>query len=1103
MQDTPPERLPTKNTRARLWRLRRAVLSTAGVLVLLPLVVAAALVWVLSQAPQRLPGAVEARIEARLDAAMQANGLRLGAVDLSLEAGLTRPDLTFSDVVLTDPDGQRRASLPSVSVRLDGQALLRGGEVRPLRVEVAGAALILRRDATGRIDLVLSEEEAAAEVSLAESLARLDAMFAAPEFAGLDVVEGNGLSVSMADNMTGQIMRLSEARMRLIRRPEGLTLTLVGGLAGSRDATLDIALNRGAEAGRTTVGFAFDNLAARDLATAAPALGWLDLMRAPISGFIGGQLSDDGSLGDIRASLEIGPGRVQIDGTSAPLRVDAIAADLRFDSARRRLMFDRFDLDAATLRFAAEGHADVAPDGQVFTGQFTFSRIALSAADLPAPLGFEGGALDLRLTLGSTLGLEIGQASLHGGDLGSAHLRGQGRIAARPEGLDLALDLDLDAAEARDLLALWPPGLAERSRRWMDENLLAARLRGVDFSLRQAAGDVPETYLDLDFDDLRLRAMRQMPPIEDGAGYMRIAGDRLHLRLDRGQMMAPGGGSVSLAGSRMRVADIRQRPAVAEHDLQLAGALEPVLRLLQAPPVRLFDDGAMTVARVGSGQVNAQAQITAAMIERAPGAPLDDVRFAVAAEITEYRAADLVPGRLLTADRLGVAVTPDSIEITGTAEIDGVPMTGRWSRALGRDADSTARIEARAPLTGDGLAVLGVPLPPWLLSGETEADLELRLTPGTPADLRLRSDLDGVRLSIPQLAWGKSAAQDGQLEVEMTLGPAPQVRRLSLQTAGLDMVGRVVPGSGPGTARLEAERFALGRWLDVRGSLTGRGQGRAPAVQITGGTIDLRGAPQGGGIGAGGGGQAPVTVALDRLQVSEGIALTDLRADLTAGAGFSGDFRGRINGSAEIAGNLVRTETGQAVRVRSPDGGAVLRAAGIFRSAYGGEMELLLNATGQQGSYDGVLSIDGPRLRDAPAMAELLNLISVVGLLEQLGGEGINLGEIDARFRLTPSRLLLQEGTAVGPSMGLSLDGQYDLETGQLEMQGVVSPLYLVNGLVGAIFSPRREGLFGFAYRLTGTAENTQVTVNPLSILTPGIFREIFRRPPPALTETQ
>ena len=49
------------------------------------------------------------------------------------------------------------------------------------------------------------------------------------------------------------------------------------------------------------------------------------------------------------------------------------------------------------------------------------------------------------------------------------------------------------------------------------------------------------------------------------------------------------------------------------------------------------------------------------------------------------------------------------------------------------------------------------------------------------------------------------------------------------------------------------------------------------------------------------------------------------------------------------------------------------------------------------------------------------------------------------------------------------------------------------------IFSRPGEGLFGFTYRLTGKADNPQVSVNPLSILTPGMFREIFRRPAPKL----
>jgi hypothetical protein len=148
------------------------------------------------------------------------------------------------------------------------------------------------------------------------------------------------------------------------------------------------------------------------------------------------------------------------------------------------------------------------------------------------------------------------------------------------------------------------------------------------------------------------------------------------------------------------------------------------------------------------------------------------------------------------------------------------------------------------------------------------------------------------------------------------------------------------------------------------------------------------------------------------------------------------------------------------------------------------------------------LRIEGPRLRDAPAMAELLNLISVVGLLEQLAATASTW----ARSRRASARsraLTLMEGTAVGPSLGISMDGVYDTDARRFDMQGVVSPLYMVNGLVGALFAPRREGLFGFSYRLTGTAQDSNVTVNPLSILTPGIFREIFRRPPPELTETE
>ena len=62
---------------------------------------------------------------------------------------------------------------------------------------------------------------------------------------------------------------------------------------------------------------------------------------------------------------------------------------------------------------------------------------------------------------------------------------------------------------------------------------------------------------------------------------------------------------------------------------------------------------------------------------------------------------------------------------------------------------------------------------------------------------------------------------------------------------------------------------------------------------------------------------------------------------------------------------------------------------------------------------------------------------------------------------------------------------------------GVISPVYFLNA-IGSIFSRRGEGLFGFNYRIAGSTADPKVSVNPLSILTPGMFREIFRANPPA-----
>ncbi|HSF63061.1 MAG TPA: AsmA-like C-terminal region-containing protein, partial [Paracoccaceae bacterium] len=216
----------------------------------------------------------------------------------------------------------------------------------------------------------------------------------------------------------------------------------------------------------------------------------------------------------------------------------------------------------------------------------------------------------------------------------------------------------------------------------------------------------------------------------------------------------------------------------------------------------------------------------------------------------------------------------------------------------------------------------------------------------------------------------------------------------------------------------------------------------------------------------------------------------------TAG-GFTGRFAGRINGQAPVEGQVAPSTHGSMVRVTSADGGAVLSAAGIFPNARGGQLDMTLTPL-EQGGYTGDATLSDVRIRNAPVLAELLSAVSIVGLLEQLNGSGILFTDADARFRLTSGGVDIRRAAAVGASMGVSLAGVYRAETRQLDMQGVISPLYLVNG-IGAILTRRGEGLFGVNYRITGPTADPNVTVNPLSILTPGMFREIFRRPPPRI----
>jgi hypothetical protein len=321
VEDAPDDRPTPRRRRGAMWWGGWAL----GGLFLIALVLAGGLWLRLNVAPMVLPEALHERIEARI-AAMNGRGPRYRRDGARSAGGRARAGDRVSRRA-------RRRSRRGAARRLSGRARASGRRADPLRsdppprVEIAGAGLRLSRDGSGQFDLDLSGAEGPA-VSLPETMARLDAMFAGPTFDALSEVTATGLQLSMADAMTGQTMRMQDATARLTRRQGQLTLTVGGEIEGSRASRLDIAILRRAEDAETEIATVFRDIAARDLATVSPALAWLDLMRAPISGRLALQLGDDGTVGDLEARLDIGEGRVWLGEDSTPLGFNRIGADM-------------------------------------------------------------------------------------------------------------------------------------------------------------------------------------------------------------------------------------------------------------------------------------------------------------------------------------------------------------------------------------------------------------------------------------------------------------------------------------------------------------------------------------------------------------------------------------------------------------------------------------------------------------------------------------------------------------------------------------------------------------------------------------------------------
>ena len=1075
---------PPKRRRSRVGRLGVWLVLFPGVLLL----IAGIGYLSLSGRPLTLPSFVADRIENEL-------GRRTGgAVEISgvvlevSEDGL--PRVTMRNLEFAGADGSRLGQVNVVSASLAPGALM-DRKLAAHSLEVSGAQITLRRAADGNFSLGLGGGGVQQVDDLGAVIARIDAILEDSALSRIGGISAEDLTITLEDVRSGRVWKVTDGRIDVRNDPQLTDVTLraevFNGTEDLAAVQLSLVSNKGNR--QTSLSAQIEDAHARDIAQQAPALAFMDAIDALVSGSMRAVVAEDGSVESFDASLDIGEGALRPTEAAKPVRFNQARAYMSYDPAKKKIAFQELFAEGNGLRLLGAGHAYLRDFSGPWPGTL-LAQVALSEI-VAAPEGmfdeavvFTNGVADLRLRL-DPFSVEFGQVVFEADE---QRVKAKGRVQVAEDGWTGAVDIKAAELTPKRLMALWPATLAPKTRKWFANNLLDGRINGIEAALRLVPDARPRIGLTFDFEDGKVRFLPRMPPVEDGFGHASIIDTGLSISLSQGVVRDEGGVAADLAGSTFQVFGVFERPGDALLRLKMLSPLATVLRIMNNRPFEVLED---------TGLPPDLARATA-RLEGRVAFPLgrdlkhEDVAFRIGGTLENVQTDTLVPGRILTADRLDVEIVPDLLRLSGPVALDGLAVDATFRQPIGPESTgAVGRVSGQVGLSKRFFETFGIELPSGAVDGVGSGVFTLALEKAKPPEFTLRSDLKGLGVSIPALGWTKPAAEGGTFEIDGRLGAQPEVDRLRLAGQGLDAEGRLSLGADGKVEALDLPNLTVGAWLDAPARLAFSGNGNPPRVEILDGTIDLRRMPE-----TGGGGGGPVALDLDALVITDTITLTRFKGEVRAGGGIDGRFQARVNGGAPIAGVLVPQRGRTAVRIQGDNAGQILRDARIFRSLDGGSFDLILTPDDTAKGFDGQIEIEGGVLGDQSVLVDMLDAVSVVGIIDQMRGAGVLFDVIEGRFKLSPDRLTLTTGSAVGASLGVSLDGVYDVAAKQLDMQGVISPLYLLNS-VGQIFTRRGEGLFGFTFRLRGNADQPRVSVNPLSILTPGMFREIFRRSPP------
>ncbi|KWV51042.1 hypothetical protein AS026_06860 [Rhizobium altiplani] len=1008
--------------------------------------------------------------------------------------------------MIDEKSGQHLSTTHAMRMALDPLQLFRG-RIAIAQIEAEDIALDTALLPSGKPlkldDVRIDEIPAAMEAAFAQ----LDMIDSFVERGGTRSVKLSGIDIKLADTANGPLSIVINS-LDFTRTRQG-ALALDGEVAiNGKAATLSVITERTGERTSKLTG----QLAGVDLGPFTLKRNVQGQIRQGIDGSgdvtISAVRTGDQAEPALGASVDLEPGQFYMDGDQQELSGGRINLAYDFDKQKLEIAKSRVQFGATSVPLTG-ALIDLDKIDAAAGKGFGIDLLVSGGTAAPTASGEQPLAFDIQATgryLVTDRELEFPNmrvSSPAGGLFGSLHVR-LGDVSPEISFAGQSQQLQTTAVKQ-----LWPFWMASKGREWVQRNLFGGTVTDASISvfipfgrLDEAVGkglklDKNQIRIAFDIADTRMNVAGDIPPIRDMNAHFDLSGPRATISIKSGTAFFPSGRSVNVGEGTFVLPSTYDKPLMAELNLPISGAADAVGELLTYKPIQVLQRAGFVPEDL-RGKVSAKVQARIGLISSQNPPPAE---WKAVLQLQDLDVAKPFSGRKITGLDGVLNADPKQVSLDGKGLIDGIPAGIKLVEPTDKSSNVQPQQTITATLNNDQREKV-LPGLNDIVDGSVDVELN-RIDQDRQA---VTVDLGRARLSLPWIGWSKGGGIGATATFEAS-GPADntELKNFVLKGDGFGANGSLVIGKG-NLVKADFDSVKLSSLDDFSVSVK-RGKGGFD-VSVSGESADAR--PIIARLKSSSGGDSDHSGSISvRAKLGRVVGFNDEKlrnAEMTyvssGGRLQTLNFTG-VTDSGEAF--VAQTKGNGVINVTSGDAGSVSRFADLYQHMMGGLLNMQIRL-GAGDNWDGSIDIRRFSLVNEQRLHSIVS--TPVGEEQRSLNSAVkrNIDTSAQRFQRGFARIVSQNGVVSiengvvrGDQVGAVFQGMVRDQRGRMDMTGTFMPAYGLNRLfaelplIGIILGNGTDrGLIGITFKLTGKLESPDLIINPLSIIAPGVFRNIF-----------